>query len=200
MAAGSAMANHIRRPNGSVKPPIGFQAAPARASSPSCSQPFQGKSLSLTVRRNIGEAEALERIEADVLDAGRERGVEVFALHRVAGDAARGSPREQPHEVALQVDALHGALRSAAACSRSATASICCLRAGSPIEPREQAIGVKPARPHPARAQPAVERHGGVGDEARRAHLLDGGIPGRAVGSASRGERGSAPARLRRAP
>ena len=36
---------------------------------------------------------------------------------------------------------------------------------------------MEPARSHPARAQPAVERHRGVGHEARGAHLLDGGIP-----------------------
>ena len=37
-------------------PPIGFQAPLGLSAMPSASQPFQGKSLSFTVRTNIGEA------------------------------------------------------------------------------------------------------------------------------------------------
>ena len=40
---------------GSVIPPIGFQAAAGSPPMPRTSQPFQGKSLSFTVRMNIGE-------------------------------------------------------------------------------------------------------------------------------------------------
>ena len=40
---------------GSVMPPIGFQAAAGAPPVPSASQPFQGKSLSFTVRMKIGE-------------------------------------------------------------------------------------------------------------------------------------------------
>jgi hypothetical protein len=55
-SAGSPTAAHTARPAGSVKPATGFQAARAPPSTPRCSQPFQGKSLSFTVRRKIGEA------------------------------------------------------------------------------------------------------------------------------------------------
>src|SRR5262245_47424912 len=64
MAAGSPIAYQVSRPNGSVKPATGFQAASARLSVPSASQPFQGKSLSLTVRRNIGERKPSSASEA----------------------------------------------------------------------------------------------------------------------------------------
>jgi hypothetical protein len=53
--AGSPTAAHTARPTGSVKPATGFQAARAPPSAPTWSQPFHGKSLSFTVRRNIGE-------------------------------------------------------------------------------------------------------------------------------------------------
>ena len=91
--AGSPSADHISRPNGSVKPAIGFQAAAGCAAMPSASQPFHGKSFSFTVRRKIGELRPLQRVVADVLDAGRELGIEVFALHRVADDRLAGSRR-----------------------------------------------------------------------------------------------------------
>jgi hypothetical protein len=45
----------MSRPNGSLKPPIGFQAAVGAVPIPSVSQPFHGKSLSFTVRMKIGE-------------------------------------------------------------------------------------------------------------------------------------------------
>jgi hypothetical protein len=51
----SPIADHIRRPNGSEKPSIGFQAAAGGTASASASSPFQGKSLSLTERRKIAE-------------------------------------------------------------------------------------------------------------------------------------------------
>src|SRR6202158_200561 len=54
--AGSPIAYHISRPNGSVKPAIGFHAAPGCVAMPSDSQPFHGKSLSLAVRTKIGES------------------------------------------------------------------------------------------------------------------------------------------------
>ena len=43
------------RPVGSVKPATGFQAAEGRSGTPTVSQPFHGKSLSLTVRGKIAE-------------------------------------------------------------------------------------------------------------------------------------------------
>src|SRR5262249_24123831 len=55
ISAGSPSAAQARRPAGSEKPPIGFQAAIAFVGRPRRSQPFQGKSLSLTVRRKIAE-------------------------------------------------------------------------------------------------------------------------------------------------
>src|SRR6266853_2249236 len=53
--AESPTACHISRPNGSEKPAMGFHAAAGRVSMPRDSQPFHGKSLSLTVLTNIGE-------------------------------------------------------------------------------------------------------------------------------------------------
>src|SRR5262249_53780862 len=53
--AGSPIADHNRRPNGSVNPAIGFHAACGRPSMPSDSQPFQGKSFSLALRMNMPE-------------------------------------------------------------------------------------------------------------------------------------------------
>ena len=54
--AGSPSAAQISRPVASVKPATGFQAADAGCATPSRSQPFQGKSLSLTVRMKMGES------------------------------------------------------------------------------------------------------------------------------------------------
>ena len=52
--AGSPTAAHNNRPAGSLKPPTGFHAAAGLPAMPTLSQPFQGKSLSLTVRRKTG--------------------------------------------------------------------------------------------------------------------------------------------------
>ena len=87
-------------------PPIGFQAAAGSPPMPSASQPFQGKSLSFTVRMNIGECRPVDRIVADVLDPGRILDIDVFALHRVAGDDFPAAAGERRDEVALQIDAL----------------------------------------------------------------------------------------------
>src|SRR5712692_8725618 len=55
--AGSASAHHTRRPNASPKPPTtGFHALEGGAGAAALSQPFQGKSRSLTVRGKIAEA------------------------------------------------------------------------------------------------------------------------------------------------
>ena len=68
-SAGSPTAAHTRRPAGSVKPATGFHAARAPPSTPMASQPFHGKSLSFTVRRNIGEPIPAWESHGDVLDA-----------------------------------------------------------------------------------------------------------------------------------
>src|SRR5205823_7507467 len=47
-----------------------------------------------------------ERVVADVLDAGGELDVDVFALDRVAGDDFTAAGGEQADELALQIDAL----------------------------------------------------------------------------------------------
>src|SRR2546425_5326866 len=55
--AESASAAHTRRPNTSPKPPTtGFHALDGGCGAATLSQPFQGKSRSLTVRGKIGEA------------------------------------------------------------------------------------------------------------------------------------------------
>src|SRR5947208_1932564 len=51
--AGSPTADQINRPAGSVNPATGFQAAVGRPAVPTASQPFQGKSFSLTVLTNM---------------------------------------------------------------------------------------------------------------------------------------------------
>src|SRR5579862_5993533 len=56
MIAASPIADHIRRPNGSVKPAIGFHAAVGSDATPSDRMPFHGKSLSFAVRMKIGES------------------------------------------------------------------------------------------------------------------------------------------------
>src|SRR5262249_56188536 len=53
-AAGSPRAAQSSRPAGSVKPPTGFHAAAARPATPILSQPFHGKSFSLTVLTKTG--------------------------------------------------------------------------------------------------------------------------------------------------
>ena len=53
--AGSPSASQRSRPAGSVKPATGFQAADARSGTPTVSQPFHGKSFSLTVRGKIAD-------------------------------------------------------------------------------------------------------------------------------------------------
>ncbi len=53
--AGSPSAAQISRPAGSRKPPTGFHAAAGFAAMPRRSQPFHGKSLSLTVRTKMAE-------------------------------------------------------------------------------------------------------------------------------------------------
>src|SRR5207249_441838 len=53
--AGSPTASHNIRPNASVNPASGFQAAVAAALILMRSTPFQGKSFSLTVRKKIAE-------------------------------------------------------------------------------------------------------------------------------------------------
>src|SRR5262245_57171296 len=52
--AGSPSAAQSRRPAGSEKPATGFHAAADFVAIPRRSQPFHGKSLSLTVRTKIG--------------------------------------------------------------------------------------------------------------------------------------------------
>jgi hypothetical protein len=55
--AGSATAHHTRRPNASPNPPTtGFHALAGAAGTAVWSQPFQGKSRSLTVRGKIADA------------------------------------------------------------------------------------------------------------------------------------------------
>src|SRR3989304_260005 len=57
MSAGSATAHHTSRLNGSPKPPTtGFHALDGAAGTAALSQPFQGKSLSLTVRGKIADS------------------------------------------------------------------------------------------------------------------------------------------------
>src|SRR2546422_8012624 len=53
--AGSPRAAHRSRPAGSEKPAMGSHAAAALVAISSLSQPFHGKSLSLTVRRKLAE-------------------------------------------------------------------------------------------------------------------------------------------------
>src|SRR5262245_12395412 len=55
ITAGSLRADQTSRPKRSENPATGFHAASGLPSMPSASQPFHGKSLSFTVRRNIGE-------------------------------------------------------------------------------------------------------------------------------------------------
>src|SRR5712692_2380350 len=55
--AGSEIADHTRRPKASPKPPTtGFHALEGGAGAATFSQPFHGKSRSLTVRGKIAEA------------------------------------------------------------------------------------------------------------------------------------------------
>jgi len=91
-AAGSPSADHISRPKSSVKPATGFQAAVGRASMPSLSQPFHGKSLSLTV--------------SNVLDPGRVVVIVVLTSDGIAGDGLMAAVREQSDKVAFEIDAL----------------------------------------------------------------------------------------------
>src|SRR5215510_3626026 len=49
ISAGSPSAAQARRPAGSEKPPMGFQAAVGFVARPTRSHPFHGKSLSFTV-------------------------------------------------------------------------------------------------------------------------------------------------------
>src|SRR5262247_912679 len=57
ISAGSPTAHHTRRPNTSSKPPTtGFHAADGAAGAATLSHPFNGKSLSLTVRGQIADS------------------------------------------------------------------------------------------------------------------------------------------------
>src|SRR5262249_49736061 len=53
-----------------------------------------------------GRMKSGERVVADVLDAGGELDVDVFAPDRVAGDDLAAAGGEQGDELALQIDAL----------------------------------------------------------------------------------------------
>ena len=174
------MANHIRRPNGSVKPPTGFQAALGTRLEPELQPAVPGEVLQLHRAQEHRRAEPLQRIEADVLDAGRGRGVEVFALHGVAGHQGAAAGEQRAHEVPLEVDPLRRPGVGGVLQPLDVGRDLRRLRAAGD-RGAEQAIGMEPARSSPARPQPAVERHCLASHEVRGAHLLDGGIPRLAV-------------------
>ena len=136
-------------------PAIGFQAPLGLSSMPSVSQPFQGKSLSFTVRMNIGECQARNGVITDVLDPGREFNIDVFPLHRVADDRFLAMRGEQRDKLAFQIDALRQAREIAGHQTRQNGVGTFLARAVFDVIGQE-ALGVEPAGSQPGRTQPAV--------------------------------------------
>ncbi len=116
------------------------------------------------------------RVVADVLDARRVFGADVFALHGVAGDHRATSGRERGHEVALQIDARRKTVNIAGRELREIRCdALLPLRIRDGVS--QQALGLKPTVSQPGRSDPAIDRHGRGRDEARRTDLDDLGIP-----------------------
>src|SRR5262249_28009618 len=100
-----------------------------------------------------------ERVVADVLDAGGEFDVDVFALDRVAGDDLAAGGGEQGDKLGLQMDALdeEGVITALEGLPIGLNAPVRLARAIG-----EETRGVKPAGSHPRRREPAIHgEHGG---------------------------------------
>src|SRR5258708_24501034 len=96
-----------------------------------------------------------QRIVADVLDAGGELDIDVFALERIAGDDFPAITGEQRDEIALEIDALRQPGEIAG--FEALQIGFDSLSAGGLARGiGQETLGVEPAPPHPRRRAPPV--------------------------------------------
>ena len=166
--AGSPRASQRSRPAGSVKPATGFQAAAGRSGTPTVSQPFHGKSFSLTVRGKIAELEARLGVVADVLDAARVVHVEGLGSERVAGDGPL-APRAQRSSTSSRSRVRRSGSGGLSPAVEPLVEGVGpSLARPDPGAVAEDQVGVVPARLEPGRAGAPVRPGGGLHPQRRR--------------------------------
>ena len=168
--ASSPTIAHTSRPGASVNPATGFQAAVARMSMPSRSQPFHGRSLSLSVRRTTAELNPNCEVDRYILDpVGEVVGIEL-APEPIANHRAVATAGQLRYQLACDVEPLGRV--SVIRFDKPPIEFVGVLTLGRAADGGlQQVIGLEPALLDPGRCWPGIKA-----DVGGAQHLVDGNL------------------------